>query len=376
MSVMDKQVIRQCLSLLPLKDFSCPVLDYRKQKLTAANTLKIFVSAQLLGCDSLGHIERWIRSDEQNQEEFGLSSISKSQLCRTINDLPVELCEALFQAVVHEIHAHTGAKKRKVSKETTPLAIIDSTTIRLPLQLADWTQTTQYRSSIKVHTRLLVIQDLMPYPDQALPSTGNASDLEGADILVDEKDVTYVLDRGYACYKRMERWVTSGIQFIVRVNKTFHAEILEEHPLPEDPFLLKDAIVRFGNNDRTEMKSALRLIEFLDDQGRLYRIATTNTELSAKEIMDIYRHRWLIELFFKWMKQHLKFAKLYSYHPEAVWNHFFLALTAYGLLYLLKLRMDMPQKNTLGNFESYSHLCNQNVVSLRQRVKTKSNQNE
>lgn len=95
------------------------------------------------------------------------------------------------------------------------------------------------------------------------------------------------------------------------------------------------------------MSAPLRLIEFYDDQNRFYRLATTKWELTVQEIMDIYRNRWLIELFFKWLKQHLKFAKLYSHQPDAVWNHIYLALTAYGLSYLVK--QELATKHTVWN---------------------------
>ncbi|GBG10036.1 putative transposase, partial [Paenibacillus agaridevorans] len=93
MSVADKQVVRQCLSLLPLQDFVAPFLDYRKQ-LKTVHLLKLFITAQLLNWDSLRTIESAIRSDEEFQAEFQVQSISKSQLSRRMNSLPVEITQA------------------------------------------------------------------------------------------------------------------------------------------------------------------------------------------------------------------------------------------------------------------------------------------
>ena len=345
MSVLDNQVIRQCLSYLPLQDFVAPILDYRKQKLKTVNVLKIAIAGQLLKSESLGAIENLIRSDSGFHEEFGLTSISKSTLSRRINDLPEDIPQALFHAVVQRIQEHSSpAPKRK----SQPLAIVDSTNIRLPFNLADWAHVTQHRSGVKVHTRLMVVDQKTPYPDKIVPSTGNVSDYEGADPLVVDRGVLYVMDRGYVCYKRMQRWVTDHIDFVIRVNAHHYAEIVEEHTVPDsDSFIQRDATVRMGNNLKTTMKSELRLIEFHDDQGRFYRLATTRWDLTAKEITDIYRQRWLIELFFKWMKQHLRFAKLYSHQPDAVWNHIFLALVTFGLTYLVKL--ETKSEKTLWN---------------------------
>lgn len=338
MSVSDKQVTRQCLSLLPLEVLCAPILDYRKQKLTIVNALKIFITAQLLGWKSLDVIEQQIRSDEQFQEEFGLTSISKSQLSRRINEIPVDVSLALFHAVVHKIQTHTGNSKSSILSIDKPLAVVDSTNIRLPFNLANWACVTKHRSGVKVHTRLMVVDKDTQYPDKIVPSTGNVSDFEGSDHLVVDSNVLYVMDRGYVCYKRMQRWTAEKIDFVIRVNTHHHAEILEEHGVPDsESFIKRDATVRMGNNPKTTMQSKLRLIEFVDDTGRFYRLATTRWDLTAKEITEIYRHRWLVELFFKWMKQHLRFAQLYGHQPEAVWNHIFLALVAYGLSLLIKL---------------------------------------
>lgn len=336
MSVLDNQVVRQCLSLLPLQDFVAPILDYRKQKLTTVNVLKIFIAAQMLKWPSLDFIEKQIRSDVHLQAEFGISSISKSQISRRINGLPDEIPQALFHAVVHQIREHPDMSIAGVAQ---PLALVDSTNIRLPFQLADWAYATKHRSGVKVHTRLMVIDKGKAYPDKIVSSTGNVSDYEGSDPLVVDRDVLYVMDRGYVCYKRMERWVTDHIDFVMRVNGHHYAEILKEHDTPPtDSFIRRDASVLMGNNPSTNMKSELRMIEFVDDKGRSYRLVTTRWDLPAKEITEIYRQRWLIELFFKWMKQHLRFAQLYSYQPNAVWNHIYLALVTYGLSYLIKLK--------------------------------------
>ncbi|MNC36107.1 Transposase DDE domain protein [compost metagenome] len=141
----------------------------------------------------------------------------------------------------------------------------------------------------------------------------------------------------------MQRWVEDGLSFVIRLHNHHHATILEEREIPEGSSILRDATVVLGKNATTTMVSSVRLVEFVDDQGRLFRLATTLWEHSATQIMDIYRQRWLIELFFKWIKQHLKVATLYSHQPEGVWNHIFLALVAYGVSYLLWIEAEKSQ---------------------------------
>lgn len=334
LSVSDFITIRQCLSLLPLVDFAAPCLDYRIRKLRSANLLKVFVAAQLCGWDSLRRIELEIAADPLLQQEFGCA-ISASQLSRRIDDFPSDVLEALFHALLSRIRA-TAVRQKKLPANS--LCIVDSTNLRLPHQLADWTYVTRQRSGVKVHTRVVVLADGSCMPDRIVPSTGNVSDYEGSDLLVVDRDVTYLLDRGYVCYGRMDKWLEQKSQFVIRINHHHRVkQVLEESTTDAaDPDLLRDAIVYLGGTFRW-MKHPVRLVEFKDDKGRLYRLATSRFDLTAREIADLYRQRWQIELFFRWMKQHLKFAHLYSYKPQAVWNHILLAMIAYSLLFLVRM---------------------------------------
>lgn len=335
MSVSDTTTLRQCLSLLPLADFQAPFLDFRVRKLECANLLKVFISAQVCGWESLRRIQEEIAADESLQEEFDCT-ISASQLSRRIDDFPSCILEALFNAMLSRIH-QTAARQRKIP--SNKLCIVDSTNIRLPHQMADWTYVTRHRSGVKVHTRLVVLKDGSCFPDRVVPSTGNVSDYEGSDLLVVEPDATYLMDRGYVSYKRMDNWLEQSRRFVMRIsNHHTVKQVLEEYSTDvHDPNLLRDAIVYLGSDFRW-MKHPLRLVEFRDDKGRLYRVVTSRFDLSAREVAELYRVRWQIELFFKWMKQHLKFAKLYSYKPQAVWNHILIAMIAHCLMFLIRMQ--------------------------------------
>lgn len=336
MSVSDQQTIRQCLSLLPLQDFVAFSLDYRKQKLFTTALLQIFITAQLMQWDSLRTIEKAIRSDEVYQDLFGISSIDKSQLSRSIQALPVQIPQALFACIVQRLKeaSSSGATEATDLK----LALVDSTKIAMPPVLGDWAYVSQKQNSVKIHTRLVAVHSKMAYPDKVLLSTGNVDDYLGSDNLVVEPGTLYVMDRGYVSYTRMERWAKAGLEFVIRISVKHYAHVLEERRLDsENPWVTRDARVLMGNQP-TRMETPLRLIEFTDDKGRFYRVVTTRLDLSAAQVAEVYKSRWFIELFFKWLKQHLKVATLYSYQPDAVWNHIYLALVAYGLVGLLQMK--------------------------------------
>jgi IS4 transposase len=151
-------------------------------------------------------------------------------------------------------------------------------------------------------------------------------------------DAIYVMDRGYIVYKNYKAWAESGIRFVARIQQRNKTQVIRERDVPESSTIQRDAdvMVTFVEKGK-EVQVELRLVEFLDEKGRPYRVLTDVHDLSAEQISEVYRHRWMIELFFKWIKQHLKLVKLHSVEPDAVWSQMYLALIAYCLVLLIKL---------------------------------------
>ncbi|WNS43685.1 IS4 family transposase [Paenibacillus sp. MMS20-IR301] len=323
-NVKANSVIRQFLSLLPVNALDPTVFDYYTKKLTVMKSILIFVSAQLNRWGSYSEIEAQIRAQTELQRLFHLESISGSQLSRSLDRLPTELLEWLFQQLALRAKERT-ASLSGISKTIGKLSIVDASTISLPLNLGNWAQVTRKASSVKMHLRLVVASPDTVFPDAMVPTTANVGDRACAVELVIPSDTTYVMDRGYDDYKKMEAWSTQGIRFVMRLRDRAYTTVLEESTVPAGSRILRDAKVHMGRADRADKKT-LRLIEFLDEKGRLYRLVTSIWEVSAEEIAQIYKNRWLIELFFKWMKQHLRAVHVHSYKPQAIWNQLFLVL--------------------------------------------------
>jgi hypothetical protein len=118
----------------------------------------------------------------------------------------------------------------------------------------------------------------------------------------------------------------------------------------------------------------VRLIEFLDEEGKQYRIATNRWDLEASEVAEIYQHRWLIELFFKWIKQSLRFVKVWSTKPQGIWNQMFIAVIAYILMLILKLKLNSTKTNKvfLYHIRSYIEKSWAEFIDALERVPTKT----
>ncbi|WP_047984051.1 transposase, partial [Ornithinibacillus californiensis] len=127
-------------------------------------------------------------------------------------------------------------------------------------------------------------------------------------------------------------WQEQGISFVVRISKSIKAVPIERYE-SNHPAIISDAKVRYSYADEP-----IRLVEFKDEEDKIYRLMTTRWDLSAQQIMDLYRYRWTIETFFRWVKQHLNLVKIWSTKPQGMWNQMFLALAAYGLALILQLQ--------------------------------------
>ncbi|UMV50120.1 IS4 family transposase [Paenibacillus macerans] len=319
-NVKAKTVICQLISLLPIDVHQRLLFDHYTKKLTTMKAIMLFINAQLKQWSSYGEMEIALRAEPKLQQLLQLESISGSQLSRKLDQIPTELLEWMFQ------HLASQTQQRACHQgQSGKLHIIDSSSIRLPLQLGSWAKMSNKSSGVKMHLRLVVTAPDKLFPDAMIPSSLNVGDRAGAVELVVPSDAIYVMDRGYDDYARMDQWVQDNIQFVIRMRDRALATVIEEYPVPEGSNITRDAKVCVGSSFRS-MEHSVRLVEFYDEQERTYRIFTSVWDKTAEEIAQIYKNRWLIELYFKWLKQHLRLKKLHSHKPQAIWNQLFLAL--------------------------------------------------
>ncbi|WP_396125438.1 transposase [Bacillus sp. Marseille-Q3570] len=128
----------------------------------------------------------------------------------------------------------------------------------------------------------------------------------------------------------------------MRINDKHKTTILETYEVLSEKVLTDAKVVMGSVHNR--MKNALRLVEFKDEKGRFYRVVTNRWDLSAEEITELYKCRWLIELFFKWLKQHVRLVKLQSTKPQGIWNQIFFVMTAYCLALYVRI-MEKTKKS-------------------------------
>ncbi len=312
------------------QDLASSDQDKYVKKLTTPAYLLLFLHAQLQQREGL----RAIADDalgKKFQRELGFTSISASQLSRKHQQTHSELLQRVFTDLVQRIRLCSIPPTMK-----RDFRIVDSTTIPLCLEKYKWATFRETKAGVKLHFRLAFSSPEDVYPEAVQMTTARIHDRTQLDDLVDQSGITYVFDRGFVDYAKFDEYWERGIFFVTRTKKNAAISYLYDRPVPENSPITRDCFVEMGTPQK-RMRHLLRLVETTDSEGNPLVLITNRWDLSAEEIGDMYRSRWAIEIFFKWLKQHVRITSFYGKSEEAVLNQVFVALIAYCLLVLAKI---------------------------------------
>ena len=217
---------------------------------------------------------------------------------------------------------------------------IDSTTIDLCLSLFEWAPATKGRAGVKLHTQLDLRGNI---PSFALITTSRVSDVSFLDVLPLEAGSFYVMDRGYVHFGRLLRFTHAGAFFVTRAKSKMRYQVTGAMTASEDASILTDdCILLTGQFTHKTYQHVLRRIEFFDQtQQREFVFVTNNFELSATQVAALYKSRWQVELFFKWIKQHLRIKSFVGNSVNAVKTQIWIAICAYVLIAIIKKRLQI-----------------------------------
>jgi len=219
---------------------------------------------------------------------------------------------------------------------------LDSTTIDLCLNLFPWAHFRSTKAAIKLHTLL----DLRgPIPSFIEITDGRSHDVNALDVLVVEPGAFYVMDRGYLDFCRLHTLHQAGAYFVIRARKDLRFLRYVSQPIDPDTGLCSDHIGRLlGFYSRKAFPDKLRLVRFYDSvQDRRFCFLTNHLLLQALTICQLYKMRWQVELFFKWIKQHLRIKRFYGNSINAVKTQVWIAVCVYVLVAILKKELQLPQ---------------------------------
>jgi len=300
--------------------------DKYVKKLSTPAYLKLFLHAQIQQREGLRAIADDVLA-KSFQRELGFTSISPSQLSRKHQQPHAALLHRVLSDLVKRIRSCSIPPTMK-----RDFRIIDSTTITLCLETYKWATFRETKAGIKLHFRLAFLSSEDVFPETVQMTPARVNDRAKLDDLVDQTGSTYVFDRGYVDYTKFDEFSQRRIFFVTRTKKNAVIRYLHDRPVPQDGPITRDCLVEMGT-----MKHPLRLVETKDTQGNPLTLITNRLELTAQEVSEMYRSRWAIETFFKWLKQHVRITSFFGKSEEAVMNQVLIALIAFCLLVLAKV---------------------------------------
>jgi len=339
-----KTVFAQIMDFLPLHQFRKCVNryqgNYKVQKFSCHEQLLCMAFAQLTYRESLRDIEVCLRSMQTKLYHIGIrGKVSRSTLADANERRDWHIYADFAQILIHTARKLYADEPFAVELEQIVYAL-DATTIKLCLSLFPWSHFRLKQGAIKIHT-LMDLKGSIPSFIRITPA--KISDVKILDELIPEAGSFYILDRGYLDFSRLFILHQALAFFIVRNKSKVRFRRLYSHPVDTSTGLRSDQtvvpIIPKAINDYPEK---LRRIRFYDSEHKRYFIFLTNNFLlPALTVAQLYKCRWQIELFFKWIKQHLRIKAFYGTSENAVKIQIWIAISMYVLVAIIKKRLHL-----------------------------------
>jgi len=335
-------VFAQVMDLLPLKAFWRCVGQYPEQrpcrKFTCLDQFLCMAFAQLTDRESLRDIESCLRAVPTKLFHLGI----RGNVCRTTladaNErrdwrIFADFAQVLI-AEARELYANDPA----VADLSQTIYALDSTTIDLCLELFPWAKFRRTKAAVKLHT-LIDLRGSIPTFIHI--TDGKVHDVNVLDVLTPEPGAYYIMDRSYQDLVRFHRLHLAGSFFVTRPKTTLLLRRIESMPIDKTTGVRSDWIVRAdGVKTATAYPERLRRIHFCDPETKKQLIFITNDfALPAQVIAALYKARWQVELFFKWVKQHLHIKAFFGTSENAVKTQVWIAMSVYVLIAILRKRL-------------------------------------
>ncbi len=297
--------------------------------------------AQLAYRESLRDIEACLRAQSNKLYHMGIRApVSRSTLADANNRRDWRIFADLAQALIGIARPLYANEDLGLDLDNTVYAL-DSSLIDLCLSVFPWAPRSRTRGAIKLHTLLDLRGSI---PSFLHISDGKRYDSHVLDLLLPEPGAFYIMDRGYVDFRRLYVLHTTGAFFVVRGRANFQYRRRYSHPADKMAGIVCDqTVVTTGRDSSSAYPVPLRRIRFHDPvTGKTLCFLTNNFMIPSVTVADLYRNRWQVELFFKWIKQHLRIKTFFGTSENAVKTQVWIAVSVYVLVAILKKRLSIP----------------------------------
>jgi hypothetical protein len=347
-----KLVFAQLTDLIHPEQFRRCVLryrgDYKVKTFSCWNQFLCMAFGQLTYRESLRDVETCLRSRHKQLYHLGIrGEVSRSALADANRERDWRIYHDLAQGLIRRARTLYANEPIGAALNETVYAL-DSTTIDLCLNLFPWARFRRAKAAIKLHTLLDLRGSI---PTFISISQGKQADVRVLDELVFEAGSFYVMDRGYVDFQRLYGVVLAGAFFVTRAKSNLQFNRLESRPADESTGVRSDQIIRRRHlSSIHHYPDKLRRIHYVDaDTGKSLIFLTNHLALPARTIALLYKDRWRVELFFKWIKQHLRIKHFYGVSDNAVKTQIWISICVYALVAIVKkqVRSERSLYNTL-----------------------------
>jgi len=341
-----RTVFSQVMDVVPRHTFRRRVQryrgDYGVRRFTCWQQFLAMLFAQLTYRESLRDIEACLGAAPERLYHMGFTGpVSRSTLADANEQRDWRIYADVAQALIAEARQLYADEPLDVELDRTVYAL-DSSTIDLTLSLFPWASFRETKAAVKLHTLLDLRGNI---PVFIWITDGKPHDVRVLDVLVPEPGSIYVFDRGYIDFERLWRLQQARAVFVTRAKKNLSFRRRSSSPCDRTTGLVCDqTIVLTGKTTREHYPLPLRRIRYRDPESNKTLVFLTNDfALPALTIAALYRNRWQVELFFKWIKQHLRIKAFYGTSPNAVKTQIWIAISAYVLVAILRKRLNIDR---------------------------------
>jgi transposase len=334
------------MSFLPLHSFSQCVNRYsgnrKVQRFTCMDQFLCMAFAQLAYRESLRDIETCLRAMQHKLYHMGIRGrVARSTLADANENRDWRIYADFAQILIAQARPLYQNESLGVELDNTVYAL-DSTTINLCLSLFPWAHFRKTKGAIKLHTLLDIRGNI---PEFIHISTGKIHDVNVLDILTAQSGAFYVMDKAYIDFARLHAMHMAQAFFVTRARRGMVYKRRYSRPVEKDSGLRCDqTIVPAGRHSANTYADPMRRICYVDpDSGKKLVFLTNNFALSALDIARLYKARWNVELFFKWIKQHLRIKAFYGTSENAVKSQVWIAVSVYVLVAIIKKQLGLDQ---------------------------------
>jgi hypothetical protein len=340
-----KTLFAQIMDFLPWTTFHRVVMRYggnhRIRTLSCAEQFRVMAFAQLTYRESLRDIEACLSAQAAKLYHMGFREPIKRSTLADANEARDWRIYADFAQVLIRQARQLYAQDRFSIDLSNTVYALDSTTIDLCLSMFPWALFRSTKAAVKMHT-LLDLRGAIPSFIHI--SDGKLHDVNILDLLAPEAGAFYIMDRGYLDFERLYALHQARAFFVTRAKSNLDARRLYSAPADRTTGILCDQTIAFnGYQSHRHYPAHLRRIRFKDaGSGKTLVFLTNHATLPAPTICALYKSRWQVELFFKWIKQHLRIKRFFGTSENAVKSQIWIAVSVYVLVAIIRKRLNLP----------------------------------